>query len=728
MVAYAASVSTGVAATVGVGVVASVTASVAGSVGASVGGAAGGGGGVLPMLMGAQRFACTSGVAVKPSEEQRSVSEGLSDSWIMGQVDVLSMVPSLGASIASRRHLQVLLTPECARLLNTIFSAALGFVLMCCLHCFLVCLWRYVVNRRYYQKRRTKFFPYPKSLVWPTPLFFICCVFVTGLTRSSVRLIAMHITGTLAEPNDAARTVCVSVAIGTLVVVVSLPLIVAIDLARFHPRRKRANIEWKPGAKAGKPTDIADPMMRLRARLTLTIVARCMQLRNWMGRPCTVMPTTAVDPAIKYEVSPPVSTTAKAPRLTAVVTMTQKHGPVVKLREVTQRKLAQERRDALAINTLAKARSASEALCARRGMRDRKIGAFGGVPEADIAEPARTERLLAHPFALRHQRIGDQMQAREGFLLFRVNGTRRINTYYRLIVITANILFGVLSGIGPLLAPYQPLAIAQTAVVMLLQLSMSVLCCTFSPDADRVVSSFAGFQFFMEGTSTAILLAATIRVALASSPDVAHFALTHSLLLSSFWFGLLAIGVPMTQLLEQRFMTPLVLLWRNKGKGNKLALLASAYMLATSLPLLIMRLITTSAGLAQVGVGQLGAAAGTADAGDEVGNETEAAPNQQVKLGLGGGDAAYVGAKVSKLLARGVAAKEATAKELKADPHADAAKQAAKQQPLAGNATYDGTLQDHHHWRNPTSTKNFAANAAEADDEQDEADMEVIDA
>ena len=36
-----------------------------------------------------------------------------------------------------------------------------------------------------------KFWGFPKSLVWPTPMFFACALFVTGLTRTSVRLLVV---------------------------------------------------------------------------------------------------------------------------------------------------------------------------------------------------------------------------------------------------------------------------------------------------------------------------------------------------------------------------------------------------------------------------------------------------------------------------------------------------------------------------------------------------------
>ena len=68
-----------------------------------------------------------------------------------------------------------------------------------------------------------------------------------------------------------------------------------------------------------------------------------------------------------------------------------------------------------------------------KGFRDRKVGAWGGWDEADLAEPARTERILRHPFAWRwnpsqtaDERLVDGWHSREGFLMFRVNGRTSI--------------------------------------------------------------------------------------------------------------------------------------------------------------------------------------------------------------------------------------------------------------------------------------------------------------
>ena len=116
----------------------------------------------------------------------------------------------------------------------------------------------------------------------------------------------------------------------------------------------------------------------------------------------------------------------------------------------------------------------------------------------------RTERLLARPFALRRPgRTGDALQSREGYLLFRVNGGRAVGRYFRLLAAAANMAFGALAGLSPLIPPGSPEGFAQALSVMALQFGMAFLCCRCLPDADRLISRFAGLQFGLEGLATA---------------------------------------------------------------------------------------------------------------------------------------------------------------------------------------------------------------------------------
>ena len=51
-------------------------------------------------------------------------------------------------------------------------------------------------------------------------------------------------------------------------------------------------------------------------------------------------------------------------------------------------------------------------------------------PEADTAEPERTERLLASPFTLFHSNAGDAYDALCLFLLSRSTGKSRVGIFY----------------------------------------------------------------------------------------------------------------------------------------------------------------------------------------------------------------------------------------------------------------------------------------------------------
>ena len=331
---------------------------------------------------------------------------------------------------------------------------------------------------------------------------------------------------------------------------------------------------------------------------------------------------------------------------------------------------------------LKEARTAAIERLAEKGHRDRKSGAWGLPPE-DTKEPERTERLLRQPFALCRSRVGDAFQSREGFLLFRLNGGSRVGTCYRIIVIGVNMLFGALAGLQPVLLPEGSIpAYAQTAIISTLQLTMGGVCCWFLPDADRIISRFAGAQFVAEGLSTFVLFVTSVRDHY-SDVDDDDGQLAYKMRVVAFWLHLGAVLVPIAQLLEQRFCTPSINLVNNKGKGNKLVLCATFYMMAISLPRQMINLMKTAA--AGEGDAQGAASGATADAGDDAAAEGEAVEDDR-----GGGDRDEAGAdgeaacgpscgvsgeavgnaimRGSKLVARAVAAKEVAAAAVAAKP------------------------------------------------------------
>ena len=134
--------------------------------------------------------------------------------------------------------------------------------------------------------------------------------------------------------------------------------------------------------------------------------------------------------------------------------------------------------------------------------------------------------------------------------MFRVNGSRRASKYFRLLLVLVNVIFGTLSGLKPLLAPGSTLARLQVGVVLGMQFAMALLCCTWLPDADRLISRFMGTKFLIEGVATSVLLIADVTGSNTFSflGDPLDFA---------FYLALSAMAVPILQLAEQRCITPL---------------------------------------------------------------------------------------------------------------------------------------------------------------------------
>ena len=102
--AVAASVSVSVAASVAASVVAGAAAGAAGgAAGGAGGGAAGGGGAIGPILLGAQRFATSSGLGVPPSGIQAGVANSLG--WVSGELPLLPPPLPEEERRRNRRHL-----------------------------------------------------------------------------------------------------------------------------------------------------------------------------------------------------------------------------------------------------------------------------------------------------------------------------------------------------------------------------------------------------------------------------------------------------------------------------------------------------------------------------------------------------------------------------------------------------------------------------------------------
>ena len=438
------------------------------------------------------------------------------------------------------------LSPEATELVNTLLTAALALALVTCVHAILICTWRHCVNRRYWKRvapmplppgvqppKPPAFRPFPAALIFPAPLVLTSCLFLTGIVKHAVRVLV----------SAAVIDWPVFVAVAALSLVALFMSALAIDLALFWRRHARGvsasgDLHWQPRTAPSTPEGIDDPWMR---RLALGRVY-VHGTRLYMGGETTLAEAAPPQPSIRvtrrfdhYEGTwgpwGCEQTTVSTPRM-----------------------------------TFGEARGAALNRLRAGGHADRTLGVFAGKAEDDAAEPARTERLLASPFALRHARTGDALQAREGFLLFRVNGATRIGFAWRLMGVLVNITLALLAAIAPILEAGSLPAYWQSLAVLALQILMALIgfCCL--PDSDRLVSHLLGLQYLLEAVATALLITADL-ASVVSHGDIASTARVSALMNAGLWAALLAMTLPMIQLLEQRCITPAVVR-RRRGRAT----------------------------------------------------------------------------------------------------------------------------------------------------------------
>ena len=422
-----------------------------------------------------------------------------------------------------------------------------------------------------------------------------------------------------------------------------------------------------------------------------------------LGKPGAAAPAAAPAPTLTTTPQAAAADTSKVPVTGSTTTMPQLEaqeaaetasGATPALTGRTHRPSRRESR-------MAARASAVDLLADRGGHRDRKSGAFG-VPDDDMKEPERTERLLASPFAMCRTRTVDAFASREGFFMFRVNGATALGKSYRVLVIVLNIAFGCLSGLQPWLAPGSLGATAQTAVVGALQLLMATLCFCILPDADRIFSRFAATQFLLEGCATLALLGASVAANQPGGAAAPTWLRTFKLLQDlGFGLALSAMLVPMLQLIEQRLVTPAIGIAYAHGINSPLALLATLYMLAASLPRKVANLVLFVGSHDNIGAASAADAA-SADAGDDAveakyegnsnnsggasagqgaqegGSSGEGAAaeegrsgggaSSEEQMGLQTDQVADAGLRVTRLVGRALAAKEAGGKTLNKAP------------------------------------------------------------
>lgn len=272
---------------------------VGGAAGGATGGAAGGGGGAaiasaMPLLLSAQRFAASEGLAANLSETHSAVTDSLS--WTSGDVGI--------QFDRTRRQLAETAEPKmvskAAKAFNSLINilCILGSVqtFIFILYILVQHYWRRHANRRFYaeinrfsfKSKKLKFVPFPSLFVFPGLAMVGLTVFITALASKSTALLVID------EP-DVCGAGCKGLAGSVLSLIVFFEMFSFSMLIRFNARfRLQA---WKGAAMLDDPSKIVDPLYRLmskaRARLCQGHFSRMDRTRGKFAKP----KDDAVEPA-----------------------------------------------------------------------------------------------------------------------------------------------------------------------------------------------------------------------------------------------------------------------------------------------------------------------------------------------------------------------------------------------------------------------------------------------
>ena len=197
-------------------------------------------------------------------------------------------------------------------------------------------------------------------------------------------------------------------------------------------------------------------------------------------------------------------------------------------------------------------------------------------PEEDAAEPERTERLLARPFALFHARAGDSFDTINMFWLMRSTGDSVFGTFYDFICYLTMLSLGIVYGLESWVQGLgDEASAAQAVVVLCLQLALAFSIVLTRPSIDKLESVQNTTQLTFEGLST--LLLALLFFFRTLDPDRdAQFAFL------AFLGVLIAVLVPLILTLYDSAVVPLIE-WRANG-GDLKSLKTTLFKIAMSGP------------------------------------------------------------------------------------------------------------------------------------------------
>jgi len=197
--------------------------------------------------------------------------------------------------------------------------------------------------------------------------------------------------------------------------------------------------------------------------------------------------------------------------------------------------------------------------------------------EADAAEPARTERLLALPFGLFRENSGDAYDALTLLWLSRSSGSV-VGVFYDFVFFMTSALLGIAYGLKSVAQDHGDSGvIAQTAAVFILQTVLVLYIFVLRPSSDRIENVQSWFQVTLEATSTLLLLLPLI-----------GFWTDSDFTFSSFLLATSAVVVPILGSIYDGILAPLIN-WRLAG-GTMSSLGVECVQMLFAVPGLILRL------------------------------------------------------------------------------------------------------------------------------------------
>ena len=417
--------------------------------------------GIVPLLLGAQRFVAYGGLAVDMSHTQAGVAASLP--WINLEVPLYSRW--LSGSAASRRLSEATapppppLSPSVDPLYDQLSVVGLLILITCAVQALGLLAWRCCVNRRAMNTERQRlatanephFVPLPSALLFPNLLTLALGLGLTGL----VKVAAAVLVGAyyLVEVGGAANAT------------------LAANLTQLE-----AGSGW-PSSPPNTTSVQSLPE------------AAC-------GLACAMPALVVLALVVAYMLAVLVMIIHVYCFHRARISMWVDAEPLLSAKAVD--------------DPLLRAVQQCFSCCRGGGAAiDRARGTFE-MPAEMIAEPQRTQRLLARPVRLCRSTPADAHAALSIFFLARARGSSFVGMIYDWVMLTAQLSLALLLGAGPHLPHGSTPALLQVVGVLAIQLALATWIGVFGPGADRVGCWSAVLQLLLEATLTALLLLTSV--------------------------------------------------------------------------------------------------------------------------------------------------------------------------------------------------------------------------